>query len=63
MVMYMTRRRSRVLLVLAIVVGLGSLVLALLEPSSIGSWATLIGMVCVAWAQVMYLQNGPDGRR
>jgi hypothetical protein len=54
---------ARGLLVLAVVVGLASLVLAFKEPSMIGPWLTALAMVFVAAAQIIYLRKKPPGRR
>ena len=46
-------------LALAAIVGLGSLVLAIMDPSMVGSWLTVLAMACVAAAQVSYLRKTP----
>ncbi|MCZ7438102.1 hypothetical protein O7598_16955 [Micromonospora sp. WMMC241] len=52
-----SERGTLILLVAAVAVGLASLVLALLDPSRIGSWATAVGMTFVAGAQVARLRE------
>ncbi|WFE39996.1 hypothetical protein [Micromonospora sp. WMMD998] len=53
----MGRKGTLILLTLAVVVGLVSLVMALLAPSRFGFWLTTLGMACVAGAQVVRLRE------
>ncbi|WBB71220.1 hypothetical protein O7602_15770 [Micromonospora sp. WMMD1128] len=53
----MGRKGTLILLAGAVVVGLVSLVMAMLDPSRVGSWATALGMACVASAQVLRLRE------
>lgn len=58
----MSRRLSLVLLVGAVVIGLGSLMLALGNPSMVSAWLTALAMACVAGAQMMNLRKSPPKR-
>lgn len=53
----MGKRGTLILLAVALVVGLASFALALLEPSHVGPWATAFGMSCMAVAQVIRLRE------
>jgi hypothetical protein len=48
---------ARVLVVVAVLIGVASLVLALMDPSTPGPWLTALAMVFVAGAQVAYLRR------
>lgn len=45
------------LLVLAVLVAIGSIVLIVIDPTLIGSWATLVGQVCLIIAAVLNLRH------
>ena len=59
----MTRRLSLTLLATTVIVGVASLVLALMEPTSPGPWFTALGMACVAGVQVNFLRKTPPEDR
>jgi hypothetical protein len=52
-----SRTKWQVLVAVATIVAAASIVLITLEPQLIGSYFTLVGMVCVIWTSVANLRR------